>query len=96
MPPTNTRGEAVPDVFTCISLGLYQIVQKKVLEIIETHLKNNDYDEDKVDHPAHNALANATRRCERPVTLPFQVGQWISNICESCMEELYSPRKPFK
>lgn len=48
-----------------------EVIQKKVLEIIESHLKNNDFQEEKVS-------------------------QWISNICESCMEELYAPRKPFK
>lgn len=48
-----------------------EFVNKKVTEVIETHLKNAEYDESKVP-------------------------QWISNICESCMEELYAPKKPFK
>lgn len=47
------------------------MVQKKVFDIIETHLKNNDYHEDKV-------------------------AQWVSNICEDTVMELYITHKPFK
>jgi dynein light chain Tctex-type 1 len=25
-----------------------------------------------------------------------KVAQWINDICESCLEELYAPKKPFK
>mmetsp|Transcript_37361 Transcript_37361/g.73484 ORF Transcript_37361/g.73484 Transcript_37361/m.73484 type:complete len:123 (+) Transcript_37361:57-425(+) len=48
-----------------------ELVQKKVVEVIETHLKNADYQEEKIN-------------------------QWVSNICEACMEELHAPKKPFK
>jgi hypothetical protein len=48
-----------------------EVVKKKIREVIELHLKNEEYKEEKV-------------------------AQWINNICESCMEELSAPKKPFK
>ena len=47
------------------------VVKPKVRDVIENHLKGQEYSEEKVP-------------------------QWINEICESCIEELHLPKKPFK